>query len=90
MFKGHYDTTTGPKQEADSYRRIASEFGIPANSILFVSDVAAELDAAAQAGFQTVLSLRDGNKPVENASSYASINGFDEIELTGSEAARQQ
>ena len=27
QFRGHYDTTTGPKKEADSYRKIAA--GIP-------------------------------------------------------------
>src|SRR3982751_3020874 len=25
-FRGHYDTTTGPKKEAESYRRIAADF----------------------------------------------------------------
>ncbi len=44
---GYFDTTTGPKQDAESYRRIASAIGRPAADLLFLSDVAAELEAAA-------------------------------------------
>jgi enolase-phosphatase E1 len=54
-----FDTTTGPKREADSYRRIAEALGRPPASILFVSDVAAELDAARAAGLATALCVRD-------------------------------
>src|SRR5205085_6709288 len=38
-FRGHYDTTSGPKKEVDSYRRIAADFRLPASEILFVSDI---------------------------------------------------
>jgi len=60
-FNGHYDTTTGPKREASSYTAIAAEFNLPPAGILFISDVVEELDAAAQAGMLTALSLRPGN-----------------------------
>ncbi len=60
-FSGHYDTTTGPKREATSYTAIATAFNLPPANILFISDVTAELDAAAYAGMQTALSLRPGN-----------------------------
>jgi len=76
LFSAHYDTTTGSKKEAESYRKIAADCGIAANEIVFVSDVAAELDAAASAGMQTVLSLRPGNAAVENLTDYASIETF--------------
>jgi len=56
---GYFDTTTGPKQEAESYRRIASAIGRPAANLLFLSDVAAELEAAAAAGFQAVQVRRE-------------------------------
>ena len=59
-FRGHYDTTTGPKKEADSYRNIAAEFGLPPSEILFLSDVVTELDAARSAGMQTGLVIRPG------------------------------
>jgi len=56
---GYFDTTTGPKQEAESYRRIASAIGRPAADLVFLSDVAAELEAAAEAGFQAVQVRRE-------------------------------
>ena len=64
FFEGYHDTTTGPKKEADSYRAIAESLALPASRILFLSDVAAELDAAAEAGLMTGLVLRPGNQPV--------------------------
>ncbi len=79
LFNGHYDTTSGGKKEADSYRKIASQFGLPANEILFVSDIEAELDAAIAAGMQAVLSIRPGNKPLENAERYTAVESFSKI-----------
>ena len=64
FFTEHYDTTIGSKREPISYERIAKGFGLPADEILFISDVVAELDAAKSAGLQTVLSVRPGNAPV--------------------------
>ena len=81
FFSGHYDTTTGAKASADSYRAIATEFGLAPEEILFVSDVAAELEGALAAGMQTVLSVRPGNKKVENADKYVSVTSFDEIKV---------
>jgi enolase-phosphatase E1 len=78
-FQGHYDTTTGPKKEADSYSTIAEEFACEASEILFVSDVVDELAAAKAAGLQTVLSLRPGNKPVDAGHEFDAVNGFDQI-----------
>lgn len=60
----HFDTSTGPKREALSYRRIAGVLGQDPRSILFVSDVPAELDAAFAAGLATALCLRDEGAPV--------------------------
>jgi enolase-phosphatase E1 len=62
-FRGHYDTTTGPKKEAESYRKIAEGFGLAPSEILFLSDIAAEIDAARTAGMQTALCVRPGNGP---------------------------
>ena len=81
LFSGHYDTTTGPKKEAESYRQIAEAFGLPASEILFVSDIEAELDAAIEAGMQTVLSIRPGNKPVENSQVYLAVNSFADVNV---------
>lgn len=59
LLSGYFDTTTGPKLEADSYKKIAAAIGLPAGQILFLSDHAGEIDAAKIAGYQTVLLDRD-------------------------------
>jgi enolase-phosphatase E1 len=58
LFSGYFDTETGPKREAASYRRIAAAIGGPADGIAFLSDVVEELDAAREAGLRTVLLAR--------------------------------
>jgi enolase-phosphatase E1 len=65
LFSAFFDTRIGGKRAAESYRRIASELGAPAASILFLSDMEAELDAAATAGFATcqVVRAADGTTP---------------------------
>lgn len=55
LFSGFFDTTTGPKRDTASYRAIAQSIGDAPEEILFLSDVVEELDAARQAGLQTVL-----------------------------------
>jgi enolase-phosphatase E1 len=77
--RGHYDTTTGPKKESDSYLKIATDFAI--DGILFVSDVVAEMDAARWAGMQTALAVRPGNTTVATGHGHAEIRSFDQIEL---------
>jgi enolase-phosphatase E1 len=59
----HFDTAVGAKREAASYARIAADVNLPAGEISFVSDVAAELDAARDAGMRTALIVRPGNPP---------------------------
>jgi len=44
--EAYFDTTTGPKRAAASYAAIAKSLGVNAESVLFVSDVEPELDAA--------------------------------------------
>lgn len=82
LLRGHYDTTTGGKKEPASYEIIAGEIGVQPDSILFISDVGEELDAAEKAGMQTLLSVRPGNKPVENSDRYTSITDFASVELS--------
>ena len=59
---GYFDTTTGPKREAASYATIAGALGLNPADILFVSDVAAETDAAKTAGLRALLIDRDAGK----------------------------
>ena len=59
----HFDTSVGAKQDDASYARIAADVNVAPGAILFVSDVAAELDAARTAGMRTALIVRPGNPP---------------------------
>ena len=78
LLSGYFDTLIGAKQEVESYRRIAASIQQPPETILFVSDVVAELDAASAAGMQCALSLRPGNHP-QPANLFPSINSFAEL-----------
>jgi enolase-phosphatase E1 len=82
-FRGHYDTTTGPKKEAESYRRIAADFGRPPGEILFLSDIVAELDAARAAGLQTALCVRPGNVTGQSSAEmgHPEITSFAQVQL---------
>ncbi|KOV91172.1 acireductone synthase [Streptomyces sp. NRRL B-3648] len=61
LLSGLYDTqNAGPKLEPESYRRIASAAGVPADRLLFLSDRPGELDAAREAGWRTVAVRRPG------------------------------
>ena len=74
----YFDTTTGPKQEASSYRKIAAALGRSPHEVLFVSDVTGELDAAGRAGMETALCVR-GQNPEVAAGEHPRIRSFDEL-----------
>jgi enolase-phosphatase E1 len=59
LFSGYFDTRIGHKREAQSYRTISAEIGLPADEILFLSDIKEELDAAQEAGMQTCWLVRE-------------------------------
>jgi enolase-phosphatase E1 len=52
LFQGFFDTEIGGKREAASYRAICARTGIVPGDFLFLSDIDAELDAAAEAGLR--------------------------------------
>ncbi|GBQ32815.1 acireductone synthase [Gluconacetobacter azotocaptans] len=58
LFDGFYDLRIGGKRAADSYRAILAETGWTPGRTLFLSDIVAELDAAAQAGLHTCQLVR--------------------------------
>lgn len=70
---GYFDTTTGSKREANSYRAITEAIELSPSQILFISDVVAELKAAQQAGMHTLFSIRPGNHSFD-------AEGFEAIE----------
>ena len=74
----YFDTTTGAKKDAASYQTIGAKIGSPANEVLFVSDVTAELDAARGAGMRTALCVRPGNSESESPA-HTSVHTFDVI-----------
>jgi len=59
VFSGYFDTQVGHKREAGAYTNISRHIALPAEAILFLSDVLEELDAAAEAGMQTMQLVRD-------------------------------
>jgi enolase-phosphatase E1 len=78
LFSGYFDTRTGHKRETESYRRIIDSIGITANKILFLSDIVDELDAARDAGMQTIQLVRDTNTRTD---SHLIAHNFDDIQL---------
>jgi enolase-phosphatase E1 len=78
LFDGYFDTTVGGKRDVASYARIADEICLPPAEILFLSDVAEELDAAHAAGWRGVQLLRveDGTIAAPN---HATAPSFDRI-----------
>lgn len=59
LFSGYFDTRVGAKREAASYRNILAAIGLPGESVLFLSDIGEELDAARSAGLKTTQLIRD-------------------------------
>ncbi len=81
LLTGYFDTKTGPKKEPRSYRMIAKAIDTAPDAILFLSDVDAELNAAREAGLQTVLLDRDGTQGT-NGAPWPVAKDFTEIRLT--------
>jgi enolase-phosphatase E1 len=80
LFEGWFDTTTGPKREAASYRRIVERIGLPAEEILFLSDIEQELDAAREAGMRTTWLVR--GDIADPGAGHPQVTDFDGIRLT--------
>lgn len=73
---GYFDTNTGAKADLASYQSISATIGAPADEVLFVSDVTAELDAAREAGMGTALCVRPG-RPAPGAKGHAVVHTLD-------------
>ena len=59
LFSGFFDTRVGTKRDAQSYVGIVGRLGVPPDQVLFLSDIVAELDAAASAGLLTCQLVRE-------------------------------
>ncbi len=79
LFSGYFDTHIGGKKDQESYHKIAQQIGIPANQLLFLSDIKEELDAAKAAGFKTVWLTRDSTPDPQ--AEHTQISSFDGVVL---------
>ncbi|ERJ20336.1 enolase-phosphatase [Salinisphaera shabanensis T35B1] len=83
LFSGYFDTRIGGKKKMRSYKAIAAELGELPASLLFLSDVGEELDAAANAGLQTCWVARDENtqEKARMSERHPVVASFEDIEL---------
>jgi len=80
LFDGWFDTEVGGKRERGSYLRIAEAIGLAPPAILFLSDIAAELEAAHGAGMQVTQLCRPPEQ-CPAAGTYPCVTDFDAITL---------
>ena len=80
LFSGYFDTTIGGKREPGSYLRIAEAIDQAPGAILFLSDLEAELDAAASAGLDTTQLIR-ADAPPESHGRHRVASNFREVIL---------
>jgi enolase-phosphatase E1 len=80
LFSGYFDTHIGGKQDSNSYENIVAHIGLPAEQLLFLSDIEGELNAAQTAGLQTIWLVRDNDAP-QTEVLHRQVRDFDEIEL---------
>ena len=79
FFSGYFDTRIGGKKESTSYSNIIDELGVEPRTVLFLSDVEAELKAAEEAGLRTVWLVREGDLPDTKravATDFAGVDRF--------------
>jgi enolase-phosphatase E1 len=79
LFRAHYDTAVGAKQETASYRRIAEDLGVEPADMMFVSDHPGELAAAREAGLGVVQALREGTVADGR---FPAIASFDQLDFS--------
>ncbi|MER5558843.1 acireductone synthase [Streptomyces sp. NPDC002506] len=78
LLDGYFDlTTAGGKTHPASFEAIEKSIGTTAESIVFASDVAEELDAAAAAGWQTVAVRRDDDPRGPTVPGYRNVDSLD-------------
>ena len=84
LFGGWFDTEVGHKRDAGSYRTIAQRLARAPDTIVFLSDVVEELDAARDAGMRTVLVDRLDDYPTprlgEATHGHRRVERFDAID----------
>ncbi|MFO7602650.1 MAG: acireductone synthase [Gammaproteobacteria bacterium] len=79
LFSGYFDTRIGAKTDSAAYHAIVREIGLPAEALLFLSDIEAELDAARAAGMQTCCLVREGI--IDSHGRHHQVQSFTDINL---------
>ena len=79
LIQDFFDTGVGKKTETTSYQQISNGVGVATEKMLFISDVTAELAAAASASVNTLLCIRPGNPTQSGRHNFRSISTFSEI-----------
>ncbi|WP_075183487.1 acireductone synthase [Pantoea sp. 1.19] len=77
LFTGYFDTHVGAKREVSAYRTIADRLALSPASLLFLSDIHQELDAAREAGWHTLQLIRG---EADARSTHRQVSGFDQIQ----------
>jgi enolase-phosphatase E1 len=75
-FSAYFDTTTGMKRDEQTYHLIVQQLHTSANSVLFLSDIHQELEAAKEAGMRTLQLVRPGTQ----ANWSSCVSDFSEIQ----------
>jgi len=78
LFSNYFDTAVGHKREVQSYQNIQKELHLEGFEILFLSDIAEELDAAKAAGLKTCQILRSGT---EDSGRHSVAASFEDLNL---------
>ncbi|MEU6084920.1 acireductone synthase [Streptomyces sp. NPDC047108] len=84
LFRQMFDlVSVGPKDCPASYRTLRTLLGRPSAPPVFLSDVAAELDAAATAGWSTVGVRRDGDPRGPEVPGHPTVPSLDRVLVRG-------
>ncbi|CAI5756692.1 unnamed protein product [Candida verbasci] len=81
---GYFDiTTSGYKNQPQSYKNILKDINKDGSSVLFLSDNINEVKAAIEAGMNCHIVIRDGNAPISNEdkSNYQVIYALSELNI---------
>lgn len=78
---GYYDTTIGPKTSEQSYINILNDIGARGDEVLFLSDMAPELQAAQNVEINVILLDRKDSPPLslDARKRFKVLQSFDEI-----------
>ena len=80
LFAGYFDTAIGGKREPASYTLIAEALELPAQDILFLSDIPAELVAAKAAGLQAIGLARHAQPMSMDAAAFEWCRDFADVD----------